>query len=172
MKPERLGAFSSAKRVSLNLPLWRIWTIALFMRVRRQVRRQTAVARLWRNWRAGIGRCDDGYLERMYEALKRGLVTEGEWKRADRLHRELVVQFLRKEEGQSLSAPRRRRSAVGMSGPRALPRSPLPATGPTRCPRRARPSTSLGRVAAWSRPRSATTCENTAPYAPLPQRCR
>jgi hypothetical protein len=51
VKPERLGAFSSAKRVSLNLPLWRIWTIALFMRVRRQVRRQTAVARLWRNWR-------------------------------------------------------------------------------------------------------------------------
>jgi hypothetical protein len=41
---------------------------------------------------------DDGDFERLYEALKRGLVTEGEWKRADSLHRELVVPFLREEE--------------------------------------------------------------------------
>lgn len=35
---------------------------------------------------------DDGYLEAMYQALEAGLITEREWKTADRAHRQLVVQ--------------------------------------------------------------------------------
>jgi hypothetical protein len=39
------------------------------------------------------------YLESVFAAFEAALVTEGEWKRVDRVHRELVVPFLREEEG-------------------------------------------------------------------------